>query len=38
MLKHQTITFIEKKLCSSFSFAYSLIKAFPEMVLRKRAK
>ena len=28
MLKHQTITFLEKLLCSSFSFAYFLIKAF----------
>ena len=28
MLKHQTITLLEKKLCSSFSFAYFLIKAF----------
>ena len=26
MLKHQTITFLEKQLCSSFSFAYFLIK------------
>ena len=38
MLKHQTITCLEKQLCSSFSFAYFLIKAFPDMLLPNTEK
>ena len=33
----QTISFLEKELCSSFSSANFLSKAFPDMVLRNRA-
>ena len=38
MLKDQAINFLEKQLCSSFSFGYFLMKAFPGTVLRNTEK